>query len=339
MLIFRRYLLALGFTAVLIGGFYRVVNQSAQWSLIPGTQLGNSDVRYLDSHQRFPRQIIDPAGRAVTLPRPPSAIVSGILAGDEMLARLVDQSRVRSVTYLADDPGISNVSEIYPDAIYRNYGAVEETLAAEPDLVIVAAYSNATSVEMLLNTGIPIIRFANFHSYEDVRHNVRTLARALGAEQNAERWLSDMDHRIATVQRRIARQAKPRVLYYSLNGSTSGPGSLMDETINLAGGLNVIAETGLKAYARISPEMAISLQPDVVLVSDWAPAGGKSAKQMLLENSAWKDVPAIQNQRIYSLRGAWLTSGSPYRVKGVELIAQLLHPNAFPSDLTEEDVL
>ncbi len=335
----RPYLIPLGLIVLLIGCVYLVVSQSAQLALLPGTRLAASEVNYLDDQQGFPRQIIDPVGRTLTVTRPPSRIVSGILAGDEMLSKLVEKSRISSVTYLADNPGISNVAEFYPESIYRNHGAVEETLAAEPDLVIVAAYSNATSVEMLLNAGIPVIRFADYNSYQHLRHNLRTLAKALGAEKNAETWIADMDRRIAAVQQRVANQPKPRVLYYSLSGSTSGPGSLMDETIRLAGGQNVIKETGLKAHTRISPEMAISLQPDVILVSDWAPEGGKSARQLLLENPAWQDVPAIKNQRLYSVLGAWLTSVSPYRVKGVELLAQLLHPDVFiDRDLQEENL-
>lgn len=315
--------------AAVLAGIFALLEQASSAALSPGMQLGNSEVVMLDDAQGYKRKIIDPIGRTMILQQPPKRIVSGILAGDEMLSRLVPNSRIRSVTYLADDAGISNVPAHYPASILRNHGAIEETIAAEPDLVIVASYSNATSVEMLLSTGVPIIRFANFHSYADVRHNLNTLARALGAESQAEAWLDKMDARITSVQAAVAQRPKPRVLYYSLSGSSAGPGSLMNESINLAGGHNVIADTGLQAYTKISPELAISLQADVVLISDWGPEGGKSAKQILLEDPAWQDVPAIKQQRVYSLRGAWLTSGSPYRVKGVEVIAELLHPEAF----------
>jgi iron complex transport system substrate-binding protein len=325
----KRRTIFFGMPLILVMMLFLALRLVSQGQLLSGTKLGNSEVVVLATDGGFPRQIIDPAGRNILLQQPTFAIVSGILAGDEMLSRLVDQSRVRSVTYLADEPGISNVPDTYSDDIFRNHGAVEEIISMEPDLVIVAAYSDATSVEMLLNAGIPIIRFANFHSYDDVRNNVRTLAKATGSEPQAKAWLSEMDKRIAEVQQRVANRPKPRVLYYNLSGSTSGPGSMMDETINLAGGRNVIGETGLESYVQISPEMAISLQPDVILVSDWAAKGDKTAKQILQKDPAWKDVPAIINQRVYSVRGAWLTSGSPYRVTGVEAIARLLHPQVF----------
>ncbi len=304
----------------------------SQWQLLPGVELGNSTVKVLAKDGGFPREIRDPVKRHIILAQPPQRIVSGILAGDEMLTELVSLDRIASITYLADDPGISNVPNYYPGSLPRNHGTIEEYLSLQADLAIVAAYSNATSVEMLLSTGIPVIRFANFHSYQDIRNNLTTLAKALGTEVQAQRWLLEMDSRIAEIHEKVASEARPRVLYYSLSGSTSGPGSLMDETINLAGGINVIAETGLRAYSRISPEMAIALQPEVILLSDWNNKAGQSARDILLNNPAWQDVPAIRSQRVYSLRGAWLTSGSPHRIKGVEEVARLLHPQRFSGD-------
>ncbi|MCY4046135.1 MAG: ABC transporter substrate-binding protein [Cellvibrionales bacterium] len=315
-----------------------VVYLSDKVTHLPGSQLGDSKVVYLgktsdDGTHSFPRQIIDPIGRKLTLVRPPVAIVSNILAGDEMLSQLVDQDRIRSVTYLADQPSVSNVVGVYGQNIPRSQGTIEEILSHQPDLVIIAAYSNATTVDLLLNTGVPVIRFANFNTLDDVRNNVRTLASALGSEDAADQWLSEIDEKIQAITRRIKGQPKPRVLYYNIDGFTSGAGSLMDETITLAGGRNVIDETGLKGYAKISPEMAIGLQPDVILMND-SSSGGVTPMDQLYENPAWQSVPAVKNKRVYGLHGAWVTSGSPYRVKGIEQVAHLLHPDVFKPQKT-----
>ena len=325
----------IGLVLLVLVLFVVLIRLAPDLALLPGAELGNSKVRYSHGAQQFPRVIVDPVQREIEISQPPQRIVSGILSGDEMLSRLTSPQRIQSVTYLADDPGISNVSAVFDASISRNHGAIEEFIAAEPDLVIVAAYSNATSVEMLLGTGIPIIRFANFHTYQDIRNNLMTLAQALGEESNAEQWLTEMDDRIRAVRDKTRLLPRPRVLYYSLSGSTSGPGSLMDETIRLAGGRNVVAETGAKGYTRISPEIAISLLPDVILLSDWHSEDGRTAKDIITSDPAWQNVPAIENQRVYSLRGAWLTSGSPFRVRGVEEIARLLHPEEFAD--TAED--
>ncbi|MEM1092783.1 MAG: ABC transporter substrate-binding protein, partial [Pseudomonadota bacterium] len=220
-------------------------------------------------------------------------------------------------------------------SIRRNYGDVEEVIAAQPDLVLLAAYTNAVTASMLLDAGIALLRFTRFDSHDDIRSNVRTLALAVGEEGRGEAWLAEMDERIDAVRNRVAGRERPRVLFYGMSGSTAGPGSLMHETITLAGGKNVSAETGLGSLPRISPELAVSLQPEIVLLNGWSGADGPSASDILLKNPAWQGVPAVRSGRIYSIEGAWLTSISPHRVRGVEEVARLLHPGAFTASVVK----
>lgn len=298
--------------------------------LVAGGALESSRV----SGAHFPKTIVDPIGQSHLLEQPPRRIASAILAGDEMLSRLVAVERVVGVTSLADDPGISNVAGHYPAAIARNHAGVEELLALQPELVIVASYSDAVTVRLLLAAGIPLVRFVNGDSFREIDTNVRTLAAALGEEARAQHWLDDMWRRISDVEAAVRNRPRPRVLYYSLSGSTAGPGSLSDEALSSAGGFNVIRETAIRGYSRISPELAISLQPDVILMSDWQ-AGKEqpSPTQMLMEDPAWQDVPAIARRRVYAVHGAWATSVTPFHVQGVEVFARLLHPEVFADDI------
>ncbi|MCV6591228.1 MAG: ABC transporter substrate-binding protein [Marinobacterium sp.] len=331
----RRGLVVLAVLAPLLAVLV-LLGSSANLRLMPGTGLQASEVELPEadaatSPDGFPRLLKDPIGRTLILPAPPVAIASAILAGDEMLSQLVPVQRVRTVTWLADDAGISNVAGVYPASLPRNKASIEELLAVQPDLAIVAAYSDASRVELLLNSGVPVLRFDSNYSYDDVRRNVRLLAAALGAERRAEQWLQRMNQRIEAVQQQLSAHPapEPRVLYYNLSGSTSAPGTPMDETLRLAGGYNVLADTGITGYSRISPELAIALQPEVILMNDWTGGKGLSPVSHLMDDPAWQQVPAVRNNRVYGLKGAWLTSGTPCKVTGVEIIARLLHPQAF----------
>ena len=53
------------------------------------------------------------------------------------------------------------------------------------------------------------------------------------------------------------------------------------------------------------------------------------AEAVLSQHAAWRQVPAIRDGRIHVVSGAWLTSVSQDSVRGVEVIAELLHPDAF----------
>src|SRR4029077_7989937 len=50
----------------------------------------------------FPKRLVDPSGRARAIPEPPRRIVSGYLASDEILAALVEPSRLAAVSIYAD---------------------------------------------------------------------------------------------------------------------------------------------------------------------------------------------------------------------------------------------
>jgi iron complex transport system substrate-binding protein len=277
----------------------------------------------------FPKRLIDPLGREHLLETPPRRIVSTILAGEEMLADLVSSERIVGVTYLADDAGISNVAEYYPEHIPRVREEIEQLLALRPDLVLVSSSSDAIAVRLLLGAGVAVTRFASFHSFSEVADNLRMLGEILGESERASATIEVMEQRLASVQRRVAALPRPGVLYYSQSGSTGGPGTLTDEMIQLAGGHNLIRDTGITGHRRITPELAIALQPDFVVLSDWSGDGGSDAVERLIEDPAWQQVPAVRDGNVHALPGAWVTSESQFRAAGVEALAFVLHPEAF----------
>jgi iron complex transport system substrate-binding protein len=294
-------------------------------AFVAGGKLGGTQV----VGDGFPKRLIDPLGREHLLEAPPRRIASVILAGDEMLANLVPAQRVVGVTFLVDKAGISNVVGHYPEAIPRLRAEIEAILALRPDLVLVSTHSDALGVRLLLGAGVAVARFAAFDSFAEVAGNLHILGEILGEEERARAVVEDMERRLSAVRIQVAALPRPRVLYYSLSGSTGGPGTLTDEMIQLAGGYNVIRDTGIIGYRRITPELAISLQPDFVVLNDWSGAGGTSVAELLRNDPAWQQVPAIRDGNVHALRGAWMTSGSQFRVAGVEALARLFHPEAF----------
>jgi iron complex transport system substrate-binding protein len=281
--------------------------------------------------QAFPKRLIDPIGRETVLARPPRRIVSAVLAGDEMLAALDVPECIASVTFYVDNPAISAAAGVFPSSINRNHGRIEELLAQQPDLAVVASYNDAVTVRLLLKTGVAVVRLPDAKSFADIVSGIQTLGSAVGAGDRAAAVVANMQARIAAVRRHVLGLPRPRVLYYALGGFTVGRGSLIDEMITLAGGRNVAREAGVAAHGRISAELAISLRPDVLLVNGWQDEQAP-AETMLAEQPAWRQVPAVKGGRIHVVRGAWLTSVSQDSIRGVEVIARHLHPDAFDGE-------
>lgn len=276
----------------------------------------------------FPKRLIDPSGMAQTLQKPPQRILSGVLASDEILTALVPPERLAGVTYLVDEPGLSEVARLLPADLPRVHAEAETLLALQPDLVVLASYTRATTVRLLASAGVPVVRFQWYRSFADIMNSIRMLAAAVGAEANGARLVADMQRRIATVETRAQGLARPRVLYVGGGGYSAGRDTLIDAMITLAGGHNVARDVNLQGQGRLPLEVAVSLRPEVILVSEWARLQGSSRTATFQHHPVWTAVPAVREGRVYGINGAWLSSVSHYSVKALEAIARVLHPEA-----------
>lgn len=280
----------------------------------------------------FPKTLTDVTGITYQLEKPPQRILSATLATDHMLAQLIDTQRLVAVSQYVDYPSLSTLVGFYDDSISRTQGEIESMLALQPDLVFVASYSDPETVRYLLRSGIAIVRLSEFNSFNDIFNNINIVASVTDSQPQAQQVIKQVQDRITSLQKQITGRAKPRVLYYDLNGYSVGGNSLMDESITLSGGVNVTKGVIPDGEHRISEELAISLQPDVIVMNEWVfnqTQNTQSPAQILINKKAWQNVPAVKNKRVYGVPGTWLRSVSQHRIKGVEAVAKLLHPDIY----------
>lgn len=85
--------------------------------------------------------VVDSTGTKMHFTKKPERIVSLTISTDEILLELVAVERIAALTYLVDDPGISNAVEKSKKVSARLDGnSAEAILALKPDLVIVADF-------------------------------------------------------------------------------------------------------------------------------------------------------------------------------------------------------
>jgi iron complex transport system substrate-binding protein len=289
---------------------------------------GNEGADTVVLHDSFPKLLENGTTRQ-ELPREPMRIASLTVMGDEILTALVDPARIVAVSRFADDPWVSLCTGRAPKGAARIRGMDPERIVAlEPEIVFVAHYTLDYAVRLLTGTNIPVARFRTVHSYADVEANVRLAARATGAVVRGETLIGEMNARLDDVANRVSRYPRPRVLYYSPVNYTSGRGTLVDEKIRRAGGLNVAAEFGLVGFDSVSLDVLLALNPDVIVVPRWSET---SSTHDLSANPAWSSVAALRTGRVFAISASILTSEAPDGVVGVEELGRLLHPEAFSS--------
>jgi len=280
--------------------------------------------------EHFPLTLHDPSGIQYTLATPPQRLISTTLATDHILSDIVPQQHLVGVSRYVDYPSLSNIVDFYDPSIVRAETEIESILSRQPDLVFVASYSNPETVRYLLRTGIAVVRLSEFNSFNDIINNIELVATVTDSQAQANLVIKNLRARLSFIKQQVNSQPKPRVLYYDLNGYSVGGNALMNEAINISGGINVAQGKIPDGEQKISEELAISLQPDVIIMNQWVfnqSQGQASPVDILINKKAWANVPAVLNNKVYAVPGTWLRSVSQHRIKGVEAIASILHPN------------
>jgi iron complex transport system substrate-binding protein len=266
-------------------------------------------------------------GEPVSLVFPPQRIVSLTLATDEILLALVPPERIAALSHLADDPRFSGAVVEAKVVRQRVRANAEQVIALRPDLVFVAAYTSATTKELLHEARVSLFEFQLYDSLDSVQQSILTVGRAVGEEERARDLVEGMESRLETLKVRVAGLSPPGVLYYAVGGFVAGSETSMDDMITHAGGRNLAVQAGIHQFKKISQEMLIALKPEVILVG--GESRRKGLRELLMADPALQDVEAIRAGRVHVIPFPYVGTLSHHIVKGVEGIARALHPEAF----------
>jgi iron complex transport system substrate-binding protein len=200
----------------------------------------------------------------------PQHVMSLSLCTDVLVLAMLPPSRITSVTYLAHqstDPVLAAEAA----RVGINYGNTEEVLAQAPDLVLAGAYSTPAARMLLRQVHAPLLVVPDALNFADIRANVITVARALGAQQRGAALLARMDATLAAVRR--DRPAQPiRVAAWSGDGYVPGKGTLFNAVLQTAGGINVAATTSGQRSGTFDIEQLLVADPEVLAYGADQPA-------------------------------------------------------------------
>jgi iron complex transport system substrate-binding protein len=176
----------------------------------------------------------------------------------------------------------------------------------------------------------------------DVLENVRRVGRATGKEEAAEAITARMQSRIgAVVEKAAEADHKPRVLHLEWADPLMCGGHWVPEMVELAGGVNCFGDKETGSFQLNWPDIVAS-QPEVIILM---PCGFevKRALQdvpLLSEEEGWESIPAVQNNRVYAIDASAYTSRSgPRLVVGLEIMAEMIHPELFSGMIPEAGAL
>ena len=269
--------------------------------------------------------VVDQTGHAVTLMAAPRRIVSLVPGVTEILFAIGAQDVLVGVTDFCDYPPEARRKVRVGDMLAPN---LETLVSLRPDLVVATRSGNREETfDQLKRLGLPVYLVDEPPGIADVLRLVGGLGQLTGRRDAAAAVTAGLERRITAVRERVAGRPHPRVLYVLWPEPliVPGRGSLVSELIASAGGESVTADQA-QGYPRMSLEAAVGRAPEVIILARHGAGTGPAAREQW---QRLESLPAIRSGRLYSADGDLLHRYGPRVVDGLELLARLIHPEAF----------
>lgn len=223
-----------------------------------------------------------------------------------------------------------------------------------PTITINSAHSHAISKEAFIATGVDFVSgweqsiteestgslkeledrkitpfiskgLAPDATIESVYDDFILLGKIFDVSQKAEEIVANMKKEVEPIAKKTANlKTRPKVLLYDSGDGEAfvGGSGLPSNLVWLAGGENIYKDLG-QDYARVSFEDIINKNPEIVVVIDYyAGANTEEKIKFLKTHPGLKNIDAVKNNKIYTIRLIELSPGirNPEAIKKLHQI-------------------
>jgi len=241
----------------------------------------------------------------------PSATV--ILAAVGALDRLVACTKYCAEVCAEAGRGRSVVSDSWT-------ANAEQILATKPDLVIGAVPYQEKAVVEILKSGARFLGLAP-KNLSDIYGDIATIAGLVGASEEAERVIVEMQQQIEAVRAATRLNSRPRVVCEEWGKPLILSQPWVAELVDAAGG-TFTGEPGKQT----DPAAVAANDPDII-VAAWCGAGDRVPLEKIVRDRSWLGLRAVRNGRVYCIRDEFLNTPAPTLLEGLRALAAAINPN------------
>jgi iron complex transport system substrate-binding protein len=207
-----------------------------------------------------------------------------------------------------------------------------------PDLVItqglcdVCAVSTSLVEEAIEGLGSrPNLLVLNPTRLEDVLQDSIRIGDALGRGREARENVALLRNRLAKVERAVTGLARPKVGCIEWLDPPFSAGHWVPEMVRLAAGQELFAGPGERSV-RLDWGTVFEAAPEVLVLMPCGFGAARAAgeAEALLDLPGWSGLPAVRDGRVWAVdANSFFSRPAPRLVEGVEILARILHPEAF----------
>jgi iron complex transport system substrate-binding protein len=273
-------------------------------------------------------EITDQMGRAVKLDKAPQRIISLAPSNTEILFALGLADRLIAVTDYCNYPPQAKEKPSIGGFSTPN---IEKVVSLSPDLILAASIHQKQIIPQLEAKGMTVFALAP-RTLNEVLEAITLVGKIARHEKEASRLVTGMRSKIKAITDKtgnLTEAQKPRVLYVTWHDPlmTAGSGTLHDELIRTAGGVNVASK--LSGYASISLETVIEANPQVIIAGVGMGTGAEAPLQFARTEPRLRNIEARLNNRLYGIDTDIVGRAGPRITDALEQFAAFIHPELF----------
>jgi iron complex transport system substrate-binding protein len=167
----------------------------------------------------------------------------------------------------------------------------------------------------------------------EVLSDIEIVGDAAGRKREAEALVTSLKRRIERVRERSAgSDLRPRVACIEWLDPIYNAGHWVPEMVALAGGIDGLGKVG-EPSKKIEWDAVRAFAPEVAILLPCGFGVARSLREasLLSRLNGWNDLPAVKKGRVYAVNGsAYFNRSGPRLVDGLEILAQIIHPEIFP---------
>lgn len=286
--------------------------------------------------------IVDLAGRVVEVPQPLERIAVWDTAAAQVIRALGAEDKIVGILdWMADPMHSSFWPELQDRPTISSWYEpdYEKVIDVDPQVIFTLGGYPPDAEEQLEPAGIKVIRI-RLSTLGTLTRNIETVGLILGKEEEAEEFANFLQSKLDLIEERV-QEIKPeeRKTVYFESGHKDyfayGPGSVDDELLGKAGGINIFADLGVSG-SEVDPEEILVRDPDVVIKDPMGVKyGGYTAtdtsdmeakRDEMMSRPGWSELKAVKDGQVYIQSGDLY---GPMMVINLCYIAKILYPDRF----------
>jgi iron complex transport system substrate-binding protein len=197
---------------------------------------------------------------------------------------------------------------------------IEKIVFLKPDLVLATGLEQAGTVLKLKKMNVNVFT-VDPRNFKELFACIREIGEICGRRTQAAALIESMKGTLARISEKvdlIKQSERPKVYLEIWHDPimTVGKGSLVDEMITIAGGINITSDAP-RPFSQFSPELIVERNPDVIILGYMNM--GVSATKAVSKRLGWHNINAVRYGKVYDdIDSDLLFRPGPRLVRGAE---------------------